>query len=235
MSRDCTDLVWRIELKPATLKLTLLSLADRADNDGYKCYPSIDRIVKDTSLNKKTVQANIKKLIELGLISDTGKRVGPTQKVRVLQINSEYIQNWNDTENGTLNVPENGTLNVPVFGMQNQSLNQSSNQSVINDRSKDQSDFGELVKKGFEIFWKAWKKAKSDIGKTDTSPKGETFNKKWTHLFNKKYFEENTEQDFKDEVKSMCQFVVKAHSLDGFNRFENMQTGRFLTQKQWRD
>ena len=86
MSRDCTQAVWDMSLKPATLKLTLLSLADRADNDGHRCYPSIERIAKDTALNKKTVQLNITKLIVLGLIQDTGKRVGNSQRVRVLKL-----------------------------------------------------------------------------------------------------------------------------------------------------
>ncbi|MGK3404269.1 helix-turn-helix domain-containing protein, partial [Escherichia coli] len=42
------------------------------------CYPSIERLVKDTCLNKKTVQAGLISLMKMGLISDTGERKGAT-------------------------------------------------------------------------------------------------------------------------------------------------------------
>lgn len=124
MSRTCTEWAWRLEIKPATLKLVLLNLADRADNDGFRCYPSIDRIAKDTGLNKKTVQQNIKILIERGLIRDTGNRVGKLQRIRILQITP------NDPNFGMINDPENGYDNDPENGLKNQSVNQSVNQSL---------------------------------------------------------------------------------------------------------
>ncbi len=65
----------------SSLKLILLSMADRADEYNL-CYPSIERLVKDTCLNKKTVQAGLISLMKMGLISDTGEK-GSDKRVRV--------------------------------------------------------------------------------------------------------------------------------------------------------
>ena len=138
MSRKATDWAWGVNVKPATLKLILLSMADRAD-EYHCCYPSIARLVKDTSLNKKTIQSGIAKLAEIGLIHDTGGRKGPTKRVRIFRlamaVNDENLnvpEIGNVPKNGTLNVPDIGTLNVPEIGIQNQSIepvNRTSNAS----------------------------------------------------------------------------------------------------------
>ncbi|EOD8956895.1 helix-turn-helix domain-containing protein [Providencia stuartii] len=128
MSRAATDWAWSLDLK-APQKILILSLADRAD-EYHCCYPSIQRLVKDTGLDKKTISKWINLMIEDGLISDTGERKGPTKRVRVLRLNidAEYTQKRDDTEkgnipkNGSLNVPKNGSLNIPKNGSQNQSL-----------------------------------------------------------------------------------------------------------------
>ncbi|ENZ4208717.1 helix-turn-helix domain-containing protein [Providencia stuartii] len=120
MSRAATDWAWSLDLK-APQKILILSLADRAD-EYHCCYPSIQRLVKDTGLDKKTISKWINLMIEDGLISDTGERKGPTKRVRVLRLNidAEYTQKRDDTEKG--NIPKNGSLNVPKNGSQNQSL-----------------------------------------------------------------------------------------------------------------
>lgn len=128
MSRAATDWAWSLDLK-APQKILILSLADRAD-EYHCCYPSIQRLVKDTGLDKKTISKWINLMIEDGLISDTGERKGPTKRVRVLRLNidAEYTQKRDDTEkgnipkSGSLNVPKNGSLIVPKNGSQNQSL-----------------------------------------------------------------------------------------------------------------
>lgn len=109
------------------------------------------------------------------------------------------------------------------------------NQELNNDSSNEQSHPTELVEKAFHHFWGVWKQTKKDIGKVDTSPKESTFEKKWKPMFNKAYFKTHTIEQFKQEVSDICQFVVDAHNVDGFNRFENMQTGKFFNEKQWRD
>ena len=150
MSIDATRWAWAAPVNNSSQRLVLLSLADRAGEE-HTAWPSIERLAKDTVLDKKTVQKVILELIKLGLVEDTGERTGPTRRVRVLKLNGvkgreEYTQNLDDAntpkngnikqsqkrndsdngnipENGILNNPQNGTLNVPNFGMQNQPLN----------------------------------------------------------------------------------------------------------------
>ncbi|WP_406706179.1 helix-turn-helix domain-containing protein [Sodalis sp.] len=126
MSRIATDWAWSLNL-PSSQKLLLLSLADRADEQ-HCCYPSIQRLVSDTGLERKTIGKGINQMIEEGLIRDTGERKGPTKRVRVLQLNigSKFTQKRNDTENG--NVTKNGTLNDPNIGTLNDTKN-----GILND------------------------------------------------------------------------------------------------------
>ncbi|EET8627873.1 primosomal protein [Escherichia coli] len=154
MSRHATDWAWETDPGSSSLKLILLSMADRADEYNL-CYPSIERLVKDTCLNKKTVQAGLISLMKMGLISDIGDRKGATKRVRVFSLNITKNGNikgnreggnepengnvtengnipkngmLNDPKNGMLNDPKNGMLNDPKNGIQNQSYNQSFNQ-----------------------------------------------------------------------------------------------------------
>ena len=142
MSRIATDWAWSQAIKPATHKLILLSMADRAD-EHHCCYPSIARLERDTGLDRKTIQKGVAAMIESGLITDTGKRAGATNQVRVLRLNigEEAAQkrdafkavnkpkNGNVTESGNVpkngmgNDPKNGMGNDPKNGIQNQSLN----------------------------------------------------------------------------------------------------------------
>ncbi|ECE6694127.1 helix-turn-helix domain-containing protein [Salmonella enterica] len=146
MSRHATDWAWETDPGSSSLKLILLSMADRSDEYNL-CYPSIERLVKDTCLNKKTVQAGLISLIKMGFISDTGERKGATKRVRVFSLNitknwnikgnreggnepknGNVPENGNIPKNGMLNDPKNGMLNDPKNGIQNQSYNQSFNQ-----------------------------------------------------------------------------------------------------------
>ncbi|HGT5923833.1 TPA: DnaT-like ssDNA-binding domain-containing protein [Escherichia coli] len=133
MSRHATDWAWETDPGSSSLKLILLSMADRADEYNL-CYPSIERLVKDTCLNKKTVQAGLISLMKMGLISDTGERKGATKRVRVFSLNITKNGNikgnregGNEPENGNVtesgNIPKNGMLNDPKNGMLNDPKN----------------------------------------------------------------------------------------------------------------
>ncbi|WP_052702655.1 helix-turn-helix domain-containing protein [Pseudoalteromonas piscicida] len=103
VSRIATDWAWKQEVKPATLKLLLLSIADRAD-EYHCCFPSIMRLAKDTGLNEKTVNSNLRKLESLGIISDTGKRVGERGRTKVYRLNGvEKVGKSNSTDFGGIN------------------------------------------------------------------------------------------------------------------------------------
>ncbi|UJF17224.1 helix-turn-helix domain-containing protein [Vibrio sp. SS-MA-C1-2] len=82
MSRVATDWVWKLDVKPASLKLLLLSMADRADEE-HCCFPSITRLEKDTGLNRKTIISSLQSLVDMKLLRDTGRRKGITRKVKV--------------------------------------------------------------------------------------------------------------------------------------------------------
>lgn len=160
MSIDATRWAWTAPVNNSSQRLVLLSLADRAGEE-HTAWPSIERLAKDTVLDKKTVQKVILELIKLGLIEDTGERTGPTKRVRILKLNGvkgreEYTQiqndsntpkngnikqsqkrndskNGNDPENGALNNPKNGMLNDPKNGVQNLSGNLPMNLSQEHD------------------------------------------------------------------------------------------------------
>jgi len=160
VSIDATRWAWTAPVNNSSQRLVLLSLADRA-SDEHTAWPSIERLAKDTVLDKKTVQKVILELINLGLIKDTGDRKGPTKRVRVLKLNGvkgreDYTQNLDDDntskngnikqsqkrndskngnnpENGALNDPKNGMLNDPKNGVQNLSRNLPMNLSQEHD------------------------------------------------------------------------------------------------------
>ena len=160
MSIDATRWAWAAPVNNSSQRLVLLSLADRAGEE-HTAWPSIERLAKDTVLDKKTVQKVILELIKLGLVEDTGERTGPTRRVRVLKLNGvkgreEYTQNLddantpkngnikqsqkrndskngNDPKNSALNNPKNGMLNDPKNGVQNLSGNLPMNLSQEHD------------------------------------------------------------------------------------------------------
>lgn len=150
MSLDATTWAWRVILKEKQggariplKRLVLLSLADRAGED-HTCYPSMQRLEKDTGLERKTVLKIIAELQEDNLIADTGERKGATRRVKVYKLKgvkgretvpetellqdknlsetvptAEQYQKRNHSVNGTLNSANNGTLNSAVNGTQN--------------------------------------------------------------------------------------------------------------------
>ncbi len=181
MSVDATRWAWKAQVKNGSQRVVLLSLADRA-GEHHTCYPSLERLAKDTVLNIKTVQKVILELIDLGLIADTGERKGFSKRVRVLQLigvdSRESTQNRDDTKNG--NIPKNGMKDVPKIGMNNlpnigmQNLKEEPNNESNNIKEKF-SFAGELKKLGANeqliSDWLQVRKAKK-AGNTKTALNG---------------------------------------------------------------
>lgn len=86
-----------LDLKPATAKFVLVALADNADDEG-RAFPSIASLIAKTSLDRKTVIHALDELERLGLLVDTGSRVGQTKQVKV------YRLDWKKPEIGTVSV-----------------------------------------------------------------------------------------------------------------------------------
>ena len=66
MSAEATQWAWSQTIR-STYKLVLLSLSNRADKNDT-CWPSIERIRKDTGLDVKTVRAALRELAKSGLV-----------------------------------------------------------------------------------------------------------------------------------------------------------------------
>lgn len=105
------------------MKLILLSLADRADED-HVCYPSISRISSDTGLDRKTIMSGIKSMCDLGLIS-AKKKHGSGNKYELLGVQNRHqtstkngtgTENGTSPKNGTTTSTKNGTRPVPKTG-----------------------------------------------------------------------------------------------------------------------
>lgn len=182
-------------------------------------------LCNQTSAGRDKVQRIINELVEFGYIRKSQQRTTGGK----FTSNDLFVYAESDNGLAVDGLAVNGkTHTTKETYLQNK-------HNTKSDSSTEQSHPAELVEKAFQHFWGVWKQTKKDIGKVDTSPKESTFEKKWKPMFNKAYFKTHTIEQFKQEVSDICQFVVDAHSVDGFNRFENMQTGRFFNEKQWRD
>lgn len=80
MSLDATVWAWKATVSGASERLVLLALADRAGDD-HKCFPSLKRLEKDTTLNRKTIIKVLDELELKSLIKFTGEIKGNGVKV----------------------------------------------------------------------------------------------------------------------------------------------------------
>lgn len=88
-------ITWALKqpVKHSSAKFVLVALANCADAENARAWPSVAYLCEATSQDRKTVLANLKRLIDTGFIQDTGLRTGSTKSVVVYQLSS--------TENGT--------------------------------------------------------------------------------------------------------------------------------------
>ena len=78
MSFSIGKRVWAIPM-PATDKLVLLALANCADDNG-QCWPSLDKLGKDTGLHPKSVSRCIRRLKKRKLI-ETKRRMNSSSVI----------------------------------------------------------------------------------------------------------------------------------------------------------
>lgn len=91
----------------------LLGLAECASRGHGLAFPSIAELVEFSSLDRKSVIANLDKLEKAGFIQDTGRKVGRTGQIKVYQLSvpkTEPSQKRNSSEIPA-NSPKNGTRN----------------------------------------------------------------------------------------------------------------------------
>jgi DNA-binding transcriptional ArsR family regulator len=82
------DWAWALNVKP-NLKLVAVALAMFASVTTGEAWPSVTTLADMTGLNRKTVTAALGELVGAGMLSDTGRREGRTQQVRVYRLNQD--------------------------------------------------------------------------------------------------------------------------------------------------
>lgn len=87
MAIRATSWAMKMPIKTPTAKLVLLVLADYSTDTG-KSYPRIDTVKAATGLNEDQIENAYQALMDLGIIGDTGKRVGELKETRVFQLNA---------------------------------------------------------------------------------------------------------------------------------------------------
>lgn len=87
MSVQAMDTVWRADLRPTTLKLTALALADWCDPDGSRLFPSMQAVGEKVGVSRSQAQRLMRELIEAGLLqveaNANGGRPGTTPHYRL--------------------------------------------------------------------------------------------------------------------------------------------------------
>jgi pyocin large subunit-like protein len=66
-------------------KFLLVMLANYADGEGV-VYPSVERLSEDLCQDRRTVMKNIRRLIDIGLLEDTGRKIGSTNYIYVYRM-----------------------------------------------------------------------------------------------------------------------------------------------------
>lgn len=145
MSVDATRWAWSQVLK-ASEKLVLLALADRA-GESNECWPSIDRLVNDTGLERKTVLSVIARLEDKGLLV-IYRDVGKGNFYTLIGVDNRHAQPVPKTApvpKTELPSPKNGTGPVPKTGHESKR-----NLKGTEKRERDN------VCEGFDLFWQAY-------------------------------------------------------------------------------
>lgn len=104
MSSEALAWAFKSTVKPSSVKFTLVALCECANYRTGKIFPSIEHLCEITGQDRKTVIANVGKLVAEGWIHETGERVGKTGQIKVYLANigtvpnSEQSQKRNSSE-----------------------------------------------------------------------------------------------------------------------------------------
>jgi biotin operon repressor len=90
MSLTATRWAWSAPVENSGQRLVLLNLADRANKQG-ECWPSQERIARDTNLSERSVRNRMKELEETGFIKRRHRKngAGRTSDLTVLMIDGQ--------------------------------------------------------------------------------------------------------------------------------------------------
>lgn len=103
MSNDLSNLVWRSSIRPMAKRVTMLALANAANDDGV-CWPSVDLLVEHTGAARSTVVNSLAALEDEGFISKERRR----SKSTVYTVNRDRLQESTEPEVRVAEGPESG-------------------------------------------------------------------------------------------------------------------------------
>lgn len=118
MSVEAITWALKVPVPASSAKFVLVVLANQANDETGRSFPSIKYLSEATGQDRKTVISNLSKLSAWGLVKDSGERVGITKQVIVYTLLRdpdlflEVSQKRNSSKNGT--VPKTDG-NSPVF------------------------------------------------------------------------------------------------------------------------
>lgn len=152
MSLNATRWAWMQRGLSASQRCTLLSLADRANED-HVCYPSLKRIAFDTEQDIKTIRKAIKSLCDKGLLSKQ-ERSGTSSLYTLVG-----VEEWKSSGSPTPTV--NGTPPHSGGGKTVASIPQQK-PTPLSLKKEQRQSFDECwkiypVKQGQESAWRKWK------------------------------------------------------------------------------
>lgn len=87
MSSEALSWAFKSDVRPSSVKFTLVALCECANYQTGKIFPSIKHLCQITGQDRKTVISNIGKLVSEGWLCETGERVGKTGQIKVYQAN----------------------------------------------------------------------------------------------------------------------------------------------------
>lgn len=90
MSIKLMTMAWELDI-PVNMKLLLLKLADRANDDG-ECWPGQESLGKQCCLSERALRDNLKRLQEAGLIEVVHRRVGNRVKTNLYRLTFDNSQ-----------------------------------------------------------------------------------------------------------------------------------------------
>lgn len=85
MSSEALAWAFKLPIKPSSVKFTLVALCECANYETGRIFPSVAHLCQITRQDRKTIIANISKLVADGWLIETGDRVGSTGQIKVYQ------------------------------------------------------------------------------------------------------------------------------------------------------
>lgn len=94
---------------PAKQILTVMAHYAHKDQRPWTAYPSVTQLVRDTGQDRKTILANLLRLVECGALRDTGERAGMTKSVTVYELSEPTSDTKTGTASRAKSSPKSGT------------------------------------------------------------------------------------------------------------------------------